>query len=74
MLIPPRTAPTWPSSEVPAPKGITGTPAAAQTPTACATSSVDSAKKTASGGAGAWYDSSRPCRSSTDSLVETRVP
>ncbi len=54
MLTPPCRAPTWPSSEVPAPNGITGTAAAAQAATTAATSSVDSAKKTASGGADGW--------------------
>jgi hypothetical protein len=47
---PPPGALTWPSSEDPTPKGMTGTPWAAQTLTMSTTSPVDSAKTTASGG------------------------
>ena len=39
-LIPPCSAETWPSSEVPAPNGTIGAPWRAQTPTIAAASSV----------------------------------
>ena len=50
MVKPPFRAATWPSSEVPVPKGMTGILYSAQILTASATSSVDSAKNTPSGG------------------------
>src|ERR1700722_17683457 len=48
--IPPRGALTWPSNEVPAPKGMTGTRSAAHSRTTCCTSSVFCGNTTASGG------------------------
>ncbi len=68
--IPPRTACTCPSIEVPAPKGITGVPWRAQARTAKATSSVDSAKITPSGGMAGWWESSLPWCSHTAAAVE----
>ena len=53
-VTPPSSAQTLPSTEVPTPKGIIGTPWAAQMRTIPATSSVVSGKATASGGRGAW--------------------
>ncbi len=52
--MPPCSAATWPSSEVPVPNGIMGTPWPAQILTIAATSSVDCAKATASGGKPWW--------------------
>ena len=49
MVTPPCNASICPSSEVPVPKAITGTPWRAQVATISATSSVDRAKATASG-------------------------
>jgi len=54
MHTPPSRAQTPPSSEVPAPNGITGTAARPQAATMRATSSVDSGKATASGGCTIW--------------------
>uniref|UniRef100_K3WJY5 Uncharacterized protein n=1 Tax=Globisporangium ultimum (strain ATCC 200006 / CBS 805.95 / DAOM BR144) TaxID=431595 RepID=K3WJY5_GLOUD len=51
----------WPSSDEPAPNGMTGVRAAAQILITFDTSSVDCTNATASGGATAWYDSSVPC-------------
>lgn len=60
MDTPPCLAEIWPSIDEPAPNGITGVLDAAQILITSATSSVDSTNATASGGAAAWYDSSRP--------------
>ena len=68
--IPPRTAWTCPSIEVPAPKGITGTPWRAQARTTTATSSVDCAKTTPSGGRTGWWESSLPWCARTAAAVE----
>ena len=73
-LTPPRVAITCPSTDEPAPNGITGTPWRAQIPTIAATSSVERGNATASGGAGASEDSSRPWRSRSDGEVDTRSP
>ena len=54
MVTPPSSAAMWPSSEVPVPKAMTGSRCAAQMRTIAATSSVESAKATASGGWPAW--------------------
>ena len=54
MLMPPRTGVTWPSSEVPAPYGTTGTPFAWQSFSNAAASSDVSMKATASGCTGGW--------------------
>ena len=59
IVIPPRTALTWPSSELPMPKGITGTRSREQAATMAATSVVVSGNATASGGDGSCHDS--PC-------------
>ena len=67
---PPRTAWTCPSIEVPAPKGMTGVRWRAQARTAKATSSVDSAKTTPSGGTGGWCESSLPWWARTAAAVE----
>ncbi len=48
-VTPPRMAETLPSSEVPAPNGMTGTPCSAQSRTIAATSSVEVGNTTASG-------------------------
>src|ERR671918_768705 len=56
---PPTVARTWPSSELPAPNGITGRPSREQTARAAATSAVVRGKITQSGRAGASTDSSR---------------
>ena len=48
--MPPWIAATWPSSEVPVPKGTTGAPCWAASRMMAATSAVDWAKATASGG------------------------
>jgi hypothetical protein len=69
---PPCAARMWPSSDEPVPNGITGTACAAQARTIAATSSVERGNATASGGAGANDDSSRPCRSSADGDVDSR--
>ena len=66
MHTPPRTAVTLPSRPVPVPKATTGTRWRAQALTIADTSSLDSAKATASGGIGVWYDSSLPCCARTD--------
>ena len=58
--MPPQSACTCPSIEVPAPKGITGVPCLAHARTTNTTSSVDCAKTTASGGTGGWCESSLP--------------
>ena len=71
---PPWTGSTWPSSELPAPNGITGTPCSEQMRRIAATSSVLCAKATASGSRGAKRDSSRLCRPSTDGEVAKRSP
>ena len=60
MQTPPFSAATWPSSEVPVPKAMTGTPCAAQAATASLTSAVLRANTTASGGQAAKCDSSLP--------------
>src|SRR5207342_23454 len=71
---PPCTASVLPSTEVPAPYAMTGTPASRQRFTASTTSSVDSAKITASGGMGAKWVSLRPCSSRIASPCWKRSP
>ena len=74
MQTPPWGALTWPSSEVPVPNGITGTRCSAQMRTISATSSVESAKATASGG---WFGnqvSTLACCSRTVALTVSRSP
>src|SRR4051812_4202765 len=69
---PPLSAATWPSSEVPAPKGTIGAPCSAQTRTTRAASSTSSGKTTRSGDDGRWNDSSRPCCARTSAPDTTR--
>src|SRR6516225_1117713 len=71
-LTPPCTASRWPSSDEPAPYGITGTRCPAAHATTKATSSVLSQNTTASGGGTSNGDSSRPCCSRTASAVTKR--
>ena len=71
---PPKGALTWPSSEVPVPKGITGTRAAAQSLTTSATSAVFSANTTASGGWQLIQVSVLACCSRSARPVEKRLP
>src|SRR3954462_8130997 len=73
-LTPPYGALTCPSSEVPPPKGMIGVLCRAHALTIAATSSVDSAKHTASGATAAWYDSPTPCWSRTACEVENHWP
>src|SRR5262249_62335730 len=61
-------------SEEPTANGTTGTPCAWQAASTAETSAVDSGNATASGRQGGNDDSSRPCRSSCDSDVESRSP
>ena len=74
--MPPKGALTWPSSEVPVPKGMTGTRASAQSLTTSTTSASSRRKTTASGGSrliqvsvlaccsrSAWLRSRSDCRS-----------
>ncbi len=61
IVMPPRMALTWPSSDVPAPNGMTGSRCTALIFTMAATSSVVRGKHTMSGAAGVWYDSSWLC-------------
>ncbi len=71
---PPCGALTWPSSEVPVPKGMTGTLCFAQMRTTCCTSAVDCGNTTASGG---WFGiqvSVWPCCSRTACEVTSRLP
>ena len=49
-VMPPRTASSWPSIDVPTPQGMIGTRCARHSRTVSATSSSDSANTTASGG------------------------
>ena len=51
---PPASAFTWPSSDVPAPNGTSGTPCARQAFTIATTSSVERGQTTTSGGAAGW--------------------
>src|SRR5690606_35721737 len=74
MQTPPFSAAMCPSREVPVPKGTIGVLWAAQRDTISATSSFDSAKATASGGAPAWKLTSLPCCSRTAKVVERRSP
>ena len=74
MLTPPWSAATWPSSEVPVPKGMTGVRCAAHILTMLATSSPDTGNATASGGYGLWKDSSRPCAARTSGAIDKRSP
>ena len=53
-MMPPRSAAMWPSSEVPAPKGMTGDPVRGAVRRSRLTSSVERGKATASGGAPGW--------------------
>ena len=72
--MPPCGALIWPSSEVPAPKPITGTRSAAHSRTICCTSSVDCGNTTASGG---WLPIQvrvLPCCSRTACDVTRRLP
>ena len=71
---PPKGALTWPSSDEPAPKGITGTPCSPQMRTISTTSSVVSGNTTASGG---WLTSQVvvwPCWRRTASESAKRSP
>ena len=74
MLTPPCTASRCPSSDEPAPYGMTGTACRCASATTAATSSVLSQYTTASGGGTSKGDSSRPCCSRTASAVEQRSP
>ena len=74
METPPNGALTWPSSEVPTPKGMIGTSWAAQMRTICCTSSVLCGKTTASGGWLGIQVSVLPCCSRTASEVTRRLP
>ncbi len=71
---PPCSALTWPSSEVPAPKGTIGASWAAQMRTASITSSRLSANTTASGGAFSSQVSVWPCCRRTASEVTRPLP
>jgi hypothetical protein len=68
---PPYVAEMCPSSDEPAPNGMTGVPLAAQILTTCETSSVDSTNATASGGVTLWYDSSVPCCCTSQTPMHT---
>ena len=70
--IPPNIGNTWPSREVPAPNATTGMSCLLQYFKTSETSSVDCTVTTADGFTGRKADSSLPCRSKTDSLVEMR--
>ena len=71
---PPSGALTWPSSEVPTPNGMIGTPFAAQMRTICCTSAVFCGNTTASGGWLGTQVSVLPCCSRTACEVTTRLP
>ena len=73
-VMPPRTGVTWPSSEVPAPHGTTGTCAAWHSASSRAASSEVSTNATASGSTGGWV--SWPCEwwSRSVALVVIRSP
>src|ERR1019366_4815812 len=71
---PPSGALMWPSSEVPTPNGMTGTPFAAQMRTICCTSCVVCGYTTASGGWLGTQVSVLPCCSRTACEVTTRLP
>ena len=74
-LMPPCTASKCPSSDEPAPKGMTGTWYCAANLTASATSCVHSANTTAAGGGTCMKgDSSRPCCSRTAMATEQLAP
>ena len=72
--IPPYGALTWPSSDVPAPKAITGTRSAAHRRTTSCTSSVVCGNTTASGGWLPTQVSVLPCCSRTACDVTRRLP
>jgi len=72
--IPPCSACSWPSSEVPVPKAMTGTPWAAHIRTICDTSSVVCGNTTASGGMLGIQVSVWPCCWRTARLVTSRLP
>src|SRR5581483_940184 len=72
--MPPRGALTWPSSEVPAPNGMTGTRSAAHSRTTCCTSSVVCGNTTASGGWFAIQVVVLACCSRTACEVTMRLP
>ena len=69
---PPRIASTPPSTAVPVPKGMIGTPYSAQALTICWISSLFSGKTTTSGGAVRWREISRPCSRRTCSSTDRR--
>ena len=70
---PPRSAATWPSSDVPAPNGTIAAPCSAQTRTTRGgLLDVDAGRRRGPGGAGAWNDSSVPCWRRTSSPFRTR--
>jgi hypothetical protein len=64
----------WPSSEVPVPKGMTGTRRSAQIRTTSCTSSLACGKTTASGGSLAIQVVVLACCSRTACDVTTRLP
>ena len=72
--MPARTGFTWPSSEVPAPNGVTATPCWWQSVRMRLTSSVVSTKATASGSVGVVVSSPRLCCSRTLALTLSRSP
>src|SRR5277367_2836072 len=74
MQTPPCSALTWPSNEVPTPKGTIGASCAAQMRTVSMTSSLVSANTTASGGATASQVKVWPCCIRTASDVTSRLP
>ena len=73
-LMPCRTGLTCPSRLVPAPNAVTGTPCWWQSTSRRLTSSVVSAKTTASGRVGGVWSSPRACCSRTASAVDSRSP
>ena len=74
MQTPPAGALTCPSSDVPVPNGITGTPLAAQIRTAAWISAVSCAMTTASGGCGASQVMVCACWSRTACDVTSLLP
>src|ERR1700759_2040386 len=74
MQMPPAGALTWPSSEVPVPNAITGTPCLAQIRTTSWISAVSCAITTAAGGCGASQVVVWACWSRTACEVISRLP
>src|SRR5215468_5630703 len=74
METPPNGALTWPSSDVPTPNGMTGSPWVAQICTMACTSSAEDGNATASGG---WFATQvvvLACCERTADATETRSP